>query len=937
MRIGVKKLFIFLVITAVIAFGYSYYQKAISVNYEAEVKTISINKTTTPPQKKIVPKHIGSKKKVMGDDDNDEIPNEEEIEVWGSDPNNINTDDDRFSDLIEINNGYNPALESLSKIEEDELKKKITASAKLEDELRQMNNDDFNDGITFFKTKNTSETNRFEHEEGLFRFEYKNTQNIKKFNNIYYSTNLKDNKVTFQIFENNNQIEFDESQFQCETYNGKNILYNGKTICFSFHNPNETIANLELFGRKDRFLREQMAYLAARSKLEYKYEVNKYDFFTRAQALQLALSLRYPSTNFSGYKENCFTDVTPDHPLSEYICYAQENEIVIGINGKFYPESSINLFGILKILFKTFEIEDREFDESKLDSILFDEMTTIHYAYPLVAKSLYEGIFENPIDKSLWSNQSVTKGEVIKITNNFLDWIDGKIINNYNSLPEVSSSDLILIDSQKPIFRFKERKNISMSKENAAETHINSNNELFIKEKGNIFTKILNLNEDEKIKTITGFYNKDKLAIELKKEYEDGTIQHLETDISNDQYKFLKNEFPNYDLLDTTDKFESMGILPNNATLPGVNVVPKINIFMEESDFHDLFAHRTSDKRYRAYMIMTYPDDTKIEKSILIKTRGNANKGYVKSSYTIESHTDFKDNKDFIGDEFLNKNDEIKLRSFINEETLIHEKLFYDTFKKLGHIAPDFFEATLEINGIQMGFYQVTEPIKKAFFKNRNISTDNYYYARNSGSKYNTNLSYYIDDDTTTSQYKVIGSTDKLLDLIHSLDNSDPDTIWKIDKETIYDYAKLAYLANAEDSLTHNYYVYIDDTTEKWSMFPWDADASFEEIPKASEYGFQVFSTADKNIFNNLILYLFKNIDKLEKTFYSENFKKKWNNNVHLLDDISEYQEKYESYFQFENELWNGKYIERKKTVFDTPKAIENLKEDIKKINQYLN
>lgn len=859
------------------------------------------------------------------DSDGDGLFDEAETEIWGTDPNNVNSDGDSFSDSNEIDFGYDPLITEPYKIDKEELISKLESQLTLMEEVLEA----YKYKINFFSASTTPNYNKFEHESGIFRFEYKNNLAVKMNHGLYFLEDLNSKKIAFQIFENVSEFQFNADDFHCESYKGDKVDFTGREVCFSVGSTDQPIINLELFGRKDKYLREQFAYFAARDAVDYLDGARRYGFFTRAEALKLVLTIRHPEMDFSEHSRNCFNDVTTAHPLAGYICYAKKEGIVLGIGGNFYPESNVNLFGILKILFLSFEIEDLDFDINALNARVFEQITKTHYAYPIMAKSMAEGLFENPLDKILWSNQNAFKGEVIQVTSNFLRFLEGAKRRNYSTpFAEESSVYSLYVKTPDPLYNFVETEEVDLDKKYEVETKMletSGGTEIYIREKGNIYIHLITLKEGD-IEVVTGYFKPSKLRIELKVDFADGETKVYGLKTGQTQFHFLKTAYIQNQFSETKSKLAAMGLLPNSATPPELEQIPKLKIYLSEPDFYDIYVHRTSEKRYRAYLEMTYPDGEVVKRSALIKTRGNANRGYIKSSYTIESFTDFEDNENLIGDEFMKKNDEVKLRSFIGEETYLHEKLFYDTFKKLGHLAPDFFEATVEVNGVPMGFYQVTEPIKKPFFKIRNIPTKNYYYSQNSGSKYNTNLVYYEDDDVTLSQYKVSGDPEKLLDLIHRLEANDADLIWEIDKESVFDYALLAYLTNASDSLTHNFYVYFDDSTKKWNIFPWDADACCEDIPKYSKYKFLQYAKNNKDVFNNLVYYLFNNLSNLEVDYHLENFKKKWINQIDLSALIAGYGEKYQDYFKYENELWNGKYLERKKTVYDTPLAVEQLK-----------
>jgi spore coat protein CotH len=356
---------------------------------------------------------------------------------------------------------------------------------------------------------------------------------------------------------------------------------------------------------------------------------------------------------------------------------------------------------------------------------------------------------------------------------------------------------------------------------------------------------------------------------------------------------------------------------------------------MTPDDFENLMVHRTGERKYPAYIAMNYPDGRKTEQSIFIKTRGNASKGYIKSSYNIDFSARAADDPAFVGDEFLPDHDTLKLRGFINEETMIHEKLFYDTFKKLGHPAPDFFDATLEINGVPLGLFQAIEPIDDAFFTRRKISTQNFYYAQNVGSSFNTNLKKYVNEVVTLSQYEVTGDPKKLLELIHRLESNDPSLMWSLDYGSIFDYALLVYLTNARDSLTHNFYLYLNEATGKWQILLWDGDMSFKDMPSYSTSAFLAFTAKNEHTFNNLIYYFFRHLDPWELEYHLKNFRKQWKARVDLPKLVQFYKESYEGYFRYDNALWNGKKLEleRSNPTFDTMKALEQLGLDVKKMS----
>lgn len=788
----------------------------------------------------------------------------------------------------------------------------------------------FTDKLTFFRAETAGGYNRFEEASGLFRFEYRNHLAPEMNQGIYFLKDLRNQETSFQIFEKREELNFDEDHYQCLSYVGRKIRYQGKTICFSKENPDQLVANLELFGEENTFLTENWKELQGKGVLKDS-EFRPYDFLSRAEALELAFNLRYPNRDFKPYASDCFLDVKHSHPLAGYVCYAQKNAIINGIEGNFYPDNHVNIFAFLKILFTIFEVKDMNADAIRFDEAVFGNMGQSHYAYPLMAKSLHEGVFENLTHQSLWSNQVIYKRDVIQITSRFLEWLNGKIIRNYESEAPKVSSDAIFINPKNLIYHFDKKKEIKTTDRKVVDTAVMSGRKIYVKERGNLFMQVMLLKKNKKIGKVIGYVDKNKMKIGLELDLTNGEKEFYETDHPADQFKFLLDQFSETSMDKAKAILTSMHLLPNKVDPPTVSNIPKLTVTMAEGDFLNLLIYRTGEQRYPGYLVMAYPDGQKIEQSILIKTRGNASKGYIKSSYNIEFSAQVKENETFEGDEFLTDHDDIKLRSFINEESMIHEKLFYETFRKLGHYAPDFYEAILEINGVPMGFYQVTEPIDQAFFTRRKVATKNFYYAQNFGSPYNTNLGYYVDDKTTMSQYETTGDPLKLLDLIKRLKADDPELIWSLDEENIFDYALLTFLANASDSLTHNYYLYVDEATQKWNIALWDGDASFTHLKPYSRQAFEAFLNKNDHIFNHLVYYLFHHLDRTDIDFYLKNFQKKWKRSVNLAGLIEAHEKEYGPYIRWDNALWNGKTLdmERENPIFDTMKALEKLKKEV--------
>ena len=877
---------------------------------------------------------LPSKASNLIDSDGDGLFDLAEIKIWNTNPHRKDSDEDGFSDFLEVISGYDPLCDKALKIDTKEHIKKMKTMEKMQNE--ETNKEQI---ITEFTTKefNENDYNFFETESGIFRFYYQNNFAVKKFDEIYYLQDLKNKQIAFQIFENREDLNFSKKEFACRSYDGNDARFENKKVCFTRDNNDKIIINLELFTKGGKDFQKKIDFFMQKGLIKQRQILNQFSFFTRSEAIKFILRLRFPQKDFESFRENCFIDVIANYPSAGEICYAKKMGIINGIQGRFYPYQSVNLWGVLKMLFLTFEVESRSFQEKYLDDNLFIQMQKIHAGYPIIAKSLYEGIFENPTDETLWSNRHIYFKEAIEIIYNFLHWREGKKIRNYDKENKNFSNNFIFLNDKNIEVNIEEKNKFKMEYP-LLETKLlqrGSSIDIFIKRKGNVFEYLYTLEKvsPQEIQEINVSYSPVRMDGRIQIIKKNGNQEILKLSVKNRQFEFLKNRFFITKSRTSKLQIEQMGLLPNDIPVVSNETIPTIKIYLAEKDLFNIFAKRTSNRRYRAFLEMIYPDGSMQSRSIVMKTRGNASRGYIKSSYTIESFDDFEENAYFPGDEFLAESDEFKMRSFIGEETMIHEKLFYQAFNDLGYSAPNFFGALLQINGVNMGFYQVTEPIKKDFFRYRSINTENYFYARNSGSIYDTNLKFYENDQLTLSQYKIRGKEDHLLMLIRNLEANNKNFMSKINIENVFDYAAFVFLTNASDSLTHNFYVYFDDDMKMWNIFPWDADTSFEYMPPFEKERLIEFGRKNNGSFNNLIYYVFRNLNDSEIDFYFKSFRQKWKDKVDIKALIEKYEKEYKKFFLYDNRLWNGKFLERKKVYFNTNQAIKELKEDLKSLN----
>lgn len=785
-----------------------------------------------------------------------------------------------------------------------------------------------NDEIVFWPSTETKKFNTYESD--FFRFDYAPSFSVKKWHDIVYLEENKSKTIVWSIFEPNPTVRYRINDHVCFSHIKKE-----KPLCTqSLENPN-FIKNLVIFPKHKTHYPKQLSTFQENGFLS---KSQPDGFFRRGEVVALSAKIKYPEKDFSEYAERCFLDVPINHPYAGEICWAKTEGIIMGIDQNFYPESTINVWGMLKILGLTFEQEWPEPDWEKVPDSFMTKLHPAHIAAPLLVSAWELGVLKNPEDLSLWPNRALKQKEVVQIVADFTDWKDGKVIKAWN--PQNYTPPISKIFYQQELSFLWEIKKSSKDKYRKFPRKIIIENYgdaigVWLEDKKGFFISsgIIPLNEKEKVKEINAWYDFERWEGEIEFVFESGTTKIYRPNIKKAQ--FVPNKTKKEDIQTSIKFLERQHRSPKLITMPDHTRLPIWDIEMLPKNFEHFFTNSTRNTRYPASLKMTYPDGEKKQYAITLKARGNANRGYIKPSLTIESFHNFSENKKYHGDEFLEKNDEIKLRSFINEETSLHEKLFYQGAKGLGLPAPDFFESLVTINGIPFGLFQVTEPIKKDFFKRRKLPVDDYFYAQNINATFDTNLGYYDSDEKTISAYKPKGNEALLLDLITALNEDDPNLFEKVDTENVFNYATLIWIANAWDSLTHNYYLAWNKDLEKWQIFPWDADLAWENIPE--DMTLEAFETFAKNKAGNhniLINYVFENLSKEEREILWEKFWEKWKKNIPIQEWTEEYRTNLGKYFQYDNKLWNGRFLERKESIFDTDVAILRLKRELKKIHR---
>jgi hypothetical protein len=763
----------------------------------------------------------------------------------------------------------------------------------------------------------------FVHPDGLFSFYYKNNYVVRNEKEIYFLHELRTGNVPFQVFENTSDLQFNQEDFEC-------VETNGREICYTFSTPDHIVKNFDFYPDifwENRILLNQ-------------------EFISRGEAIAELLKIRYPDKDFSVYADNCFSDISPSHVFSGEICFAKRERIVSGRDNKVSSEDNVKFSSMLLMSSRIFGmgLEDMKISREALDFTDFSIYQRNHPSFDVVYNALYFGLLHNIDNERLSPNplmirfdDDVRRYELDQFVSNLLYLLSGKKIRDYFYDEDFVLDNNVYVYGDLIHYSFESANPDNFDPDPSSLRAVrvvqkDSDVYAYFRVAPNLYEYLYKFHNASVGDFENIILSIDETRILDRTEF---LVEYV-GDVPNRRY-VVKVDPDQFLYLKTIEKhFEGLEhLLPKNISPPelGNSFVPSMKLFMSNENFNALRTQTRLNARYPAWLEIHYPDGVVQGTSVLIKIRGNSSRSDSKFSLTVEAFDEFQQNPNFSGDDFLHRSNEFKLRNFIRDNldifsdySLIREQLFYFGFEQLGYPSPQFFNATLEINNRNFGFYQVTEAIKSNFFRKRDINVGDYFYPLNFRSHYRGDLNYLDDDDTTLDHYRVKQDSDAqvLLDFILALENNDPNLIEKIDKKNVFDYAMYAYMTTALDSWVHNYYLYKDLDDGLWKVFFWDGDTTFLWAPTFSKTAF-LKSLEERS--NNLIAYVFDNITDEEFDDFYRSFMSRWRRDVNLTRMIDVYLIRYADFFRYDNLLWQEIFLQKNPDqIVDTIKAVRQLR-----------
>jgi len=174
------------------------------------------------------------------------------------------------------------------------------------------------------------------------------------------------------------------------------------------------------------------------------------------------------------------------------------------------------------------------------------------------------------------------------------------------------------------------------------------------------------------------------------------------------------------------------------------------------------------------------------------------------------------------------------------DPSFLRSYLAFEIFKNAGLKTPNIRPVVLIINGASQGLFYLIEPIDDEFFIKRGTKAGELYKAINSDAEF----SFEHNKDVRNGFEKKIPEDENyyMLERLITTIDSEPNKTFSEKVEPLFTVDKfLQYMAVSVlicnwDGMVHNFYVYKDQTTERYEILPWDLDFSF--IPEFSKINF---------------------------------------------------------------------------------------------------
>lgn len=334
--------------------------------------------------------------------------------------------------------------------------------------------------------------------------------------------------------------------------------------------------------------------------------------------------------------------------------------------------------------------------------------------------------------------------------------------------------------------------------------------------------------------------------------------------------------------------FYILGQIDGDALFSTDQVITIELTFSQPNYFDSLEANYASSSYMKADLVLTDNSGTSSYSEVGIRLKGNSTYSHPndKKSFKIDFNK-YTQGQNYDGLKKLNFNNGFK------DPSLMREKIFFDVCNNVGVAAPRANFATVYFNGVLWGFYTVVEQIDDQFLDwkigddDGNLFKAGDNFSAGPGGSTNTegNLAYYgFSQNLYADRYelKTNESANDWTDLIDFLNfvNNSTDYEFETELETRFELDEFLYslaLDNLFSNLdsyigsARNWYLYHNETSNKWHWIKWDANESFGSYAN------------NQNVLNLSLDYVENDRPLVERIFNSAALTEQYNEHVCTL------------------------------------------------------
>lgn len=244
--------------------------------------------------------------------------------------------------------------------------------------------------------------------------------------------------------------------------------------------------------------------------------------------------------------------------------------------------------------------------------------------------------------------------------------------------------------------------------------------------------------------------------------------------------------------------------------------VKEYYITCNQDDFDYIYQNFEEDN----YIPVTFEYNNEVWTDVRMRIRGDDSRKLPKKSLKLK----------FDSIAFANGRDVLNFNAEYYDKTFMRQYLATRLFKESGHPCFSTEHARLYLNGKYLGLYLNVENMDAEFLSANGLDPKgNLYKATKDGACLSVH-----DDPYTHWEKKTNAPNDRddLVELINNLNNI-PDSEYyqfamdNLNYDRMVNILAMNMLLSNGSTYYHNYYMYHDPSSGKWSMLPWDMDKTF--------------------------------------------------------------------------------------------------------------